>query len=142
MAKNDKGFPPELLDELLAGRDPKSVLDSDGLIGELKKAIAERMLNAEMDVHLANEAGAGLANHRNGSNPRTLLTPEGSLELSTPRDRHGRFDPALIAKYRAPASPSTPLCSHCPDILPATSRFVVLLSYNFSYNFESNLLIY
>jgi putative transposase len=100
MAKNDKGFSPELLDQLLAGRDPKSVLDSGGLIGELKKAIAERMLNAEMDVHLANEAEAGLANHRNGSSPKTVLTPEGSLELSIPRDRHGRFDPALIAKYR------------------------------------------
>jgi len=28
------------------------------------------------------------------------LTPEGSMELSIPRDRHGRFDPALIGKYR------------------------------------------
>lgn len=100
MAKNDKGFSPELLDQLLAGRDPKSALDSEGLIGDLKKAIAERMLNAEMDVHLANEAEAGLANHRNGSSSKTVLTPDGPLELSIPRDRHGRFDPALIAKYR------------------------------------------
>jgi putative transposase len=76
------------------------VLDSGGLIGELKKALAERMLNAEMDVHLANEAEAGLGNHRNGTSGKTVLTPEGSLELSIPRDRHGRFDPALIGKYR------------------------------------------
>lgn len=99
MAKNDTGFSKELLDQLLAGRDPKTVLDSSGLIGDLKKAIAERMLNAEMDVHLANEAEEGLANHRNGSSSKTVLTPEGSLELSIPRDRHGRFDPALIRKY-------------------------------------------
>ena len=67
MAKNDtEAFPKDLLDQLLAGRDPKSVLDSGGLIGDLKKALAERMLNAEMDVHLANEADAGLRNHRNG----------------------------------------------------------------------------
>jgi putative transposase len=100
MAKNYKGFSAELLDQLLAGRDPKSALDSDGLIGDLKKALAERMLNAEMDVHLTNEAEAGVANHRNGASPKTVLTPEGPLELSIPRDRHGRFDPALIAKYR------------------------------------------
>jgi putative transposase len=101
MAKNDdKGFSAELLDQLLAGRDPKSVLDSGGLIGDLKKALAERMLNAEMDAHLANEADAGVTNHRNGSSPKTVLTPEGPMELSIPRDRHGRFDPALIAKYR------------------------------------------
>ena len=98
--KDDQGFSKELLDQLLAGRDPKTVLDSGGLFGDLKKALAERMLNAEMDVHLENEADAGLANHRNGSSSKTVLTPEGSLELSIPRDRHGRFDPALIGKYR------------------------------------------
>ena len=101
MARKESGpLSPELLDQLLAGRDPKTVLESDGLIGDLKKALAERMLNAEMDVHLEAEAEAGVPNHRNGSSPKTVLTPEGPLELSIPRDRHGRFDPALIAKYR------------------------------------------
>ena len=101
MAKKETGpFSAELLDQLLAGRDPKTVLESGGLIGDLKKALAERMLNAEMDVHLDAEAEAGVANHRNGSSPKTVLTPDGAMELSIPRDRHGRFDPALIAKYR------------------------------------------
>jgi len=101
MAKNDtQAFPKALLDDLLAGRDPKTVLESDGLIGDLKKALAQRMLNAEMDVHLPQEAEAGLHNHRNGTSAKTVLTPGGSLELSIPRDRHGRFDPALIGKYR------------------------------------------
>jgi putative transposase len=97
--KNTQDFPKELLDQLLAGRDPKSALDSAGLIGDLKTALAERMLNAEMGVHLAKEAEAGLTNHRNGTSDKTVLTPEGELELSIPRDRHGRFDPALIRKY-------------------------------------------
>lgn len=99
MVKNETGFSHELLDQLLVGRDPKTVLESSGLIGDLKKALAERMLNAEMDVHLAQEADAGRTNHRNGNSPKTVLTPEGSLELSIPRDRHGRFDPTLIRKY-------------------------------------------
>lgn len=97
--KNTPEFPKELLDQLLAGRDPHTALDSSGLIGDLKKALAERMLNAEMDVHLAKEAEAGIPNHRNGSSDKTVLTPEGEMELSIPRDRHGRFDPALIRKY-------------------------------------------
>lgn len=101
MAKKDAGaFSAELLGSLLAGRDPKTILDSGGLIGDLKKALAERMLNAEMDVHLEAEAEAGVPNHRNGTSSKTVLTPDGALELSIPRDRHGRFDPALIAKYR------------------------------------------
>ena len=33
MAKNDKGFSAELLDQLLAGADPKTRLDPGGLIG-------------------------------------------------------------------------------------------------------------
>jgi putative transposase len=101
MAKNDtKGFSAELLDQLLSGRDPKTVLESGGLIGELKKALAERMLNAEMDVHLEQPGEAEAGNHRNGNSAKTVLTPEGEMTLSIPRDRHGRFDPTLIAKYR------------------------------------------
>lgn len=101
MAKKNPGpFSAELLDALLEGRDPKSVLDSGGLIGDLKKALAERMLNAEMDVHLESEAESNAGNHRNGTSAKTVLTPEGPMELSIPRDRHGRFDPALIGKYR------------------------------------------
>ena len=38
MARNDtKAFSADFLDQLLAGRDPRTVLDSDGLIGDLKK---------------------------------------------------------------------------------------------------------
>jgi hypothetical protein len=47
MAKNNtEGFSKELLDQLLAGRDPKTALDSSGLIGDLKKALAGRMRHA------------------------------------------------------------------------------------------------
>jgi len=55
----------------LAGRDPKTALDSSGLIGDLKKALAQRMLNTEMDVHLSSEAEADSGNHRNGSSSKT-----------------------------------------------------------------------
>jgi len=36
----------DALDDLLAGRDPKAVFSKDGLFDELKKALAERVLNA------------------------------------------------------------------------------------------------
>jgi putative transposase len=72
--KNTTDFPKELLDQLLAGRDSKTALDSSGLIGDLKKVLAERMLNAEMNVHLAKEAEVVVANHRNGTSDKTVLT--------------------------------------------------------------------
>jgi transposase-like protein len=53
----------EELDQLLVGRDPKEVFNKDGLFDELKKALAERVLNAEIDDHLDNEAGEGRKNH-------------------------------------------------------------------------------
>ncbi|MGH3156792.1 MAG: IS256 family transposase, partial [Streptosporangiaceae bacterium] len=96
----EASFDNALLDRLLAGRDPKTVLDSNGLIGELKAALAERMLSAEMDVHLGQAEELAAGNHRNGSSPKTVLTPDGEVTLSIPRDRHGRFDPVLIGKYQ------------------------------------------
>ena len=38
----------DTLDQLLDGRDPKEVFNKDGLFDELKKALAERVLNAEL----------------------------------------------------------------------------------------------
>ena len=49
-------IPDALLDQLLAGADAKTAFDPNGLLDELKKALAERALNAEMDHHLAGEA--------------------------------------------------------------------------------------
>ena len=90
----------EVLDKLLEGRDPESVLKSDGLLGELKKALAERMLNAEMDVHLNGPSEQESGNHRNGYSTKTVRSDDGEVVLSIPRDRQGRFDPALIRKYQ------------------------------------------
>ena len=98
--KKSSAFSAEMLDELLDGRDAATVLRSDGLLGELKKALAERMLNAELDIHLDEEAEQQAGNHRNGSSHKTVCSEDGELLLSIPRDRHGRFEPALIPKYQ------------------------------------------
>ena len=60
----------DTLDQLLDGRDPKEVFNKDGLFDDLKKALAERVLNAEMDHHLAGEAAEGRRNRRNGYSAR------------------------------------------------------------------------
>jgi putative transposase len=80
----------------LAGADPKTAFDPNGLLDELKKALAERALNAEMDHHLASEEAD---NRRNGYGRKTVVTDTGKIELEVPRDRQASFDPQLIAKY-------------------------------------------
>ena len=90
-------FRAELLDELLAGANPAQVFTDGGLLDDLKKAVAERALDAEMDAHLEGERWGG--NHRNGHNRKRVLTDEGALDLEVPRDRAGRFEPQLVEKY-------------------------------------------
>ena len=91
-------IPDAVLDQLLAGADAKTAFEKDGLLDELKKALAERALNAEMDHHL--DAGEGDGNRRNGYGKKTVLTGTGKLALEVPRDRLSTFDPQLIAKYQ------------------------------------------
>lgn len=90
-------IPDALLDQLLAGADAKTAFDKDGLLDELKKALAERALNTEMDHHL--ETADGDCNRRNGFGKKTVLTGTGKIALAVPRDRLSTFDPLLIAKY-------------------------------------------
>src|SRR6202165_1863097 len=90
----------ELLDQLLAGRDPKDVFIKDGLVDELKKALSERILNTELDEHLDGNGVEGNSNHRNGYSKKSVLTGTSKMTLSVPRDRAGTFDPKLIAKYQ------------------------------------------
>src|SRR6476646_7597357 len=95
--RKEPRIPDAILDQLLAGADPKTAFDPNGLVDELKKALAERALNAEMDHHLTSGDGG---NTRNGYGRKTVLTDPGRLDLDVPRDRQASFDPQLIAKYQ------------------------------------------
>lgn len=94
----------EVIDELLAGHDPQAVFSQDGLLDELKKALAERILDAELVQHLASERveadGSEPRNHRDGHSRKAVLTGTGKLDLQVPRDRQASFELQLIAKYR------------------------------------------
>ena len=90
----------ELVDQLMAGRDPSTMFDKGGLLDDLKRSIAERALNAEMDHHLAAEVADGGSNSRNGYGKKTVITDSGKLGIAVPRDRLSTFEPQLIAKYR------------------------------------------
>jgi putative transposase len=63
----------------------------------LKKALAERVLNAGRNHHLAGEEPG---NRRNLYGRKTVITDTGRIELAVPRDRQASFDPQLIAKYQ------------------------------------------
>ena len=72
----------ELLDQLLADRDPNEVLAKDGLFDDLKKALSERILNVELDEHLDGERLEGSANRRNGCCAKTRAACDWAAFLS------------------------------------------------------------
>jgi transposase-like protein len=91
----------ELIDELLAGQDPASVMRQDGLLGDLKKALLNRLMAAEFEHHMTQDRATGESrNYRNGSTRKRVLTDDNHVEVTIPRDREARFDPVLIGKYQ------------------------------------------
>ena len=81
-ANREEGIADEVLDQLLEGRDPATVFETGGLVDELKKRLAERMLNAEMDHHLGAEAEEEAGNHSRAARVQAL--PGGGERRSHP----------------------------------------------------------
>jgi putative transposase len=66
---------------------------------EAVKAVIEVQMASAIDHHLASMAARGLADRRNGSYPRHLLSELGDIELSVPRTR-GFSPTAILRAYR------------------------------------------
>jgi putative transposase len=96
----DQGFLDELMDRVDEGG--VQLTGEGGFLPELVKRVLEAGLQAELTGHLGYEkhdpAGHGSGNSRNGSTGKRLGTEVGDLELATPRDRNGSFEPRLIPK--------------------------------------------
>jgi putative transposase len=91
----------EHLDELLSGvSSPEDLLGDGGVLRHLRKALLERALGAELTHHFGYEKGAApsgraLGNSRNGHSAKQVMTDDGEVDLSIPRDRAGTFEPVL-----------------------------------------------
>ena len=71
-SKRKPAAPEELLDQLLDGSDALEAFQSGDLVQELKKALAERILNTELDHHLGHEDERASGNHRNGHSRKSV----------------------------------------------------------------------
>lgn len=93
----------DVLNELLKDyQKPEDLLGQNGLLKQLQKRLLEKAMGAELTVHLGygkhDPAGRNSGNSRNGTSPKTLKGEFGHLELATPRDRNGSFEPQIVAK--------------------------------------------
>ena len=73
----------------------ESLTGEDGILTPLIKKIIEASLEAEMDQHMES---ADTPNRRNGKMSKTVQTGSGPINLETPRDRAGTFEPQLVKK--------------------------------------------
>ncbi len=94
---------PELLDELLQNYSkPEDLTGENGLLKQLTKALVERALDAEMDVHLDapqyKTQGKAKLDRRNGHSKKTLKGEFGETTIDIPRDRKGEFEPVIVKK--------------------------------------------
>jgi putative transposase len=93
-------LPADALEGALKGLEPDDITGPGGLLAQLAGRVIETALGAELTEHLGHPPG-GVAqgpNVRNGAGRKTVSTDLGPVEVRTPRDRDGSFEPKLVAK--------------------------------------------
>jgi transposase-like protein len=78
-------------------RTGKSLFSKGGAFAPLLEDLINSMLEGELDAHLDDDE-RGLGNRKNGKGSKVLKTSAGSIEINTPRDRLGSFEPELVKK--------------------------------------------
>jgi putative transposase len=95
-------LPEDALRDALEGLRPEEITGPGGLMTRLAGRVLEAALGAELSEHLGYPPGrappGGAGNHRNGHTAKTVKTELGEVAIRTPRDRHGSFEPQLVAK--------------------------------------------
>jgi putative transposase len=93
-------LPSEALEDALKGLEPDDITGPGGLLTQLAGRVIETALDAELTEHLGHPPGGVPQgpNVRNGAGRKTVNTDLGAVEVKTPRDRDGSFEPRLVAK--------------------------------------------
>ena len=78
-------------------RTGKSLFSKGGAFAPLLEELINSMLEGELEGHL-DEDERRLGNRKNGKGSKVLKTSAGSIEINTPRDRLGSFEPEIVKK--------------------------------------------
>ena len=91
-------LPEGALDDAVRGLKPEELSGPGGLLSRLAGRVVEAALEAELTEHLGHPPGGRPQgpNVRNGATSKTVQTDLGPVEIKTPRDREGSFEPQLV----------------------------------------------
>ena len=78
-------------------RTGKSLYGKDGAFAPLLQDMINSILEGEMEGHLDEEERSA-GNRKNGKGKKLLKTSSGNIEVITPRDRSGTFEPEMVKK--------------------------------------------
>jgi len=86
-----------MLDELTG--ECKTPQDVEQRYSQMLQHMINRSLEAEMQAHLSHARhGKSSGNPRNGTSRKTVQSTVGDLQIETPRDRAGTFEPQSLPK--------------------------------------------
>jgi putative transposase len=78
-------------------RTGKALFGKGGAFAPLLQEMLNSMLEGEIDGHLDDQE-RDTGNRKNGKSKKLLKTSSGTIEVTTPRDRSGSFEPEIVKK--------------------------------------------
>lgn len=87
--------------KLMEEQEVEGVADLQSILKEMLKQGVETLLEAELEEELGYEKydnKAKKSNYRNGRTSKTVRTDLGEIDINTPRDRNGDFEPQILPK--------------------------------------------
>ena len=98
--KREKSTLRKLIDE----RDIKDLTGVQNLVKELTSGLIQEIMDAELEEELGyskyDYKNKQTDNARNGHYKKTVISSQGDVELSVPRDRNGEYEPQIVKKHQ------------------------------------------
>ena len=76
----------------------RPLFERGGGFAEMLQAMVNATLSGEAAAHVSDSRQRGASNKLNGYTDKTIITQAGPIDIRTPRDRAGTFEPELVGK--------------------------------------------
>lgn len=86
----------KVLDRMYKG---EPILGEGGIFTDMLQAFVNAALEGEVDEHIEQSKESKTSNRRNGYTRKKVKSAAGQLNINTPRDREGSYNPMLLGKW-------------------------------------------